>query len=477
MTTKNSPSSIERPPTPIAEIVAALERVAPLQGLERHEFEWLATHGTERFESAGAKLFEDGEPATHMTIILKGELHVQRRKHGPQTLFFGRSGQITGLLPYSRMKAYGGQGFAVCDLWVLEFDRALFPEILKAIPSFSQRVVNVMLDRVREVTRMEQQVEKLEALGKLAGNLAHELNNPASAARRAASSMRDELRAYGKQKFLMGALCLNEEQIAKIRDWDTAVRKLSRTTRKDYITDREDSISQWLQTHSVKEPWKIAPELAEMGINSTHLDPLVEFLPDEAAGVVLSQLASSLRTERIADAILDSTARIFDLISAVKAYSFMDQAAIQEIDIPQGIESTLQMLQSRMQHVKVVRDYAPDLPKISAYGRELNQVWMALIENALDAIHESGTICLNCRVSGDMVQVEVWDDGPGIPPQLKDRVFEPFFTTKTPGGGLGLGLDTAMRVVRKHQGFLTVESTPGKTCFQVRLPLEQLQAF
>ena len=155
----------------------------------------------------------------------------------------------------------------------------------------------------------------------------------------------------------------------------------------------------------------------------------------------------------------------------------MDQAPIQEIDIPQGLENTLAMLQSRLQHVEVERRYAEDLPHISAYGSELNQVWMSLLENALDAIQDNGKITLSVQISGDMLLIEVWDNGPGIPPEMQDRIFEPFFTTKAPGSGLGLGLDTVQRIVRKHRGYVRVQSEPGATCIQVRLPLEQLQAY
>ena len=180
------------------------------------------------------------------------------------------------------------------------------------------------------------------------------------------------------------------------------------------------------------------------------------------------------------DTLLNSTARIFDLISAVKAYSYMDRAPILEVDVPAGLDATMQMLQSRMKNVTVERDYEPDLPRISAYGSELNQVWTALIENALDALEEtghSGRLKLTCRLEGEMMLVEIWDTGPGIPPELQDRIFEPFFTTKAPGQGLGLGLDNAMRIVRKHRGHLSVRSDPGSTCFRVRLPLDQLQAY
>lgn len=155
----------------------------------------------------------------------------------------------------------------------------------------------------------------------------------------------------------------------------------------------------------------------------------------------------------------------------------MDQAPIQEIDIPQAIENTLVMLQSRLAKVKIERHYEPGLPLISAYGSELNQVWMALLENALDAVHDKGKITLKVKISGELMLIEIWDDGVGIPPELQDRIFEPFFSTKAPGSGLGLGLDTVQRIVRRHRGYVSVESKPEATCFQVRLPIEQLQAY
>jgi signal transduction histidine kinase len=196
--------------------------------------------------------------------------------------------------------------------------------------------------------------------------------------------------------------------------------------------------------------------------------------------VSLQYFARYLRSSRSVDTLLNSTARIFDLISAVKAYSYMDRAPILEVDVPAGLDATVQMLQSRMSNVEIERDYEPNLPRISAYGSELNQVWTALIENALDALAETrgrGRLKLTCRLEGDLLLVEIWDTGPGIPVELQDRIFEPFFTTKAPGQGLGLGLDNAMRIVRKHRGHLSVRSDPGATCFRVRLPLDQLQAY
>jgi signal transduction histidine kinase len=342
-----------------------------------------------------------------------------------------------------------------------------------------QRCVSVLLDRVREITRLEQQAEKLSALGKLAGNLAHEMNNPASAAQRAAAGLLDELRVYGQEKFKLGSLCLDERHLRQTRDWQEEIREHGRSVSPDVAQQslREDALQTWLRTHEVKEPWKIAPELAELGVEAQQLEPLGEFLNPESLSIVLAQFASSVRAERIAEAMLDSTARIFDLIRAIKEYSYMDQAPIQEIDVRQGIENTLTMLQSRLSQVEIERRYAADVPLISAYGSELNQVWMALLENALDAIQDNGRITIGVQVSGDMLLIEVWDNGAGIAPELQDRIFEPFFTTKAPGLGLGLGLDTALRVVRRHRGYIAVESKPGATCFQVRLPIDQLQAY
>ena len=465
--------------TPIPEVIEALKRVGPLHGMEDSELEWLAKHGTERKEPAGRTLFEEGAPARKMTVILKGEIHVRRERGKPTGIFSARAGQITGLMPFSRMKTYGGHGYVVTDAWALDYDKDIFPEMLRAVPSMGQRCVSVLLDRVREITRLEQQAEKLSALGKLAGNLAHEMNNPASAAQRAAAGLLDELRVYGQEKFRLGSLCLDEQHLRQIREWQERIREHGRSASSDAaeMSLMEDSLQTWLRIHAVRESWKIAPELAELGVKAEQLEPLGEFLDPESLSIVLGQFTSSVRAERIAEAMLDSTARIFDLIRAIKDYSYMDQAPIQEIDVRQGIENTLTMLQSRTADVEIERRYAPDVPLLSAYGSELNQVWMALLENALDAIRDHGKITIGVQVSGDMLLIEFWDNGPGIPAELEDRIFEPFFTTKAPGSGLGLGLDTAQRVIRRHRGYITVQSEPGATCFQVRLPIDQLQAY
>jgi signal transduction histidine kinase len=490
-------------PTPVEEIAAALVHVGALSNLPLDDRLWLASHGQELNANAGDTLFEEGSSAEHMVIILKGEIHVRRREGGPMSLFIGRTGQITGVLPFSRMKNYGGQGFAISPVWALLIHRSHFPEMLSTIPSMAQRVVSTLLDRVREVTRMEQQAEKLAALGQLAGNLAHELNNPASAAQRAASSLVAALRANRANRHKLVVLHLSEEQVQTLEKWEEGI--LCRKTESlDVLQEqsalafiaREEAIRGWLGANGCPDAWEMASQLAEQGVTSADLDELRRGLSEDETCTSLQFFARYLRSLRAAETIVNSTARIFDLIDAVKDYSNMDRAPILEVDVPAGLDATLQMFRSRMDRVEVERDYASDLPRISAYGGELNQVWTALIENALDALgagvpvrHIStegavsdganglGCLRISCRLEGEMLLVEIWDSGPGIPPELQERIFEPFFTTKAPGKGLGLGLDNAMRIVRKHRGYLSVKSEPGSTCFRVRLPLDQLQAY
>ena len=474
-----SPPATPTPPETIAE---ALERVTPLHGLSLEDRLWLARHGEELVMQAGDTLFEDGASAEYMMLMLKGEIHVQRKHNGAMALFIGRVGQMTGLLPFSRMKAYGGQGVAATAVWALLIHKSHFTAMLETIPSMAQRVVSTLLDRVREVTRIEQQAEKLSALGKLAGNLAHELNNPASAAQRAASSLVGELRANRDNRFRLVNLCLTAEQVNRMEAWENRLihrRQPEEPRDAAALIANEEALRAWLLALPCETAWDVAAQLAEQDATVTDLDDLREILNAEATSVALGYFTRYLRSTRSVETLLHSTARIFDLITAVKAYSNMDRAAMLEVDVPAGLDATVLMFKSRMKNVTVVRDYQAGLPCISAYGAELNQVWTALIENALDAMAgcPQGRLKLVCRLEADMLLVEIWDNGRGIPPELQDRIFEPFFTTKPPGQGLGLGLDIAMRIVRIHRGHLGVRSEPGSTCFRVRLPLDQFQAY
>jgi signal transduction histidine kinase len=475
------PLGVSQLHSPEPELLDALREVRQLDGLTEQEYRWLIQHSVEYSAPAGTRLFSDGDPANNMMILLSGEVQVRRQNVGQGSIFIGRSGHITGVLPFSRMKTAGGNGIVTEDVWGLLTPKELFPEMLAAIPSMGQRCVSILLDRVREVTRLEQQAEKLSALGKLAANLAHELNNPASAAQRAASNLLAELRVYGKVSFDAGRLCLTDEQEARYMEWNASVRAAIERRLKEPAplesSALEERLTRWLEQHKASDIWSIAPVFAEAGIEPADLAVLDEFLSQEAANLALAHFASSLRAEQMTGAVLESTARIFELIHAIQQYSHMDQGSLQDVDLAQSLENTLSMLHYRMKDVQVDRQFESNLPLITANGSELNQVWMTLLENALDAMKDKGKIRLSTHHTGDMVQVEVWDDGPGIPPELHSRIFEPFFTTKSGGRGPGLSLDAVHRILSRYRGFIDVQSKPGATCFQVRIPLQQAGAY
>lgn len=472
-------------PTPVDDIVSALHAISSLDGLTEAEYRWLATHATERKGPDGALIFCEDEPSHHMNIILRGDVMAHRKKSGPIARFVGSTSPLTGKLPFSRMKAWGADGRSVGPVWVLDIHEDLFPDMLQVIPSMAQRCVTLLLDRVRDFTRMDEQAEKLLALGKLAANMSHELNNPASAAQRSAALIATELGQSDLEKYRLGRLFTTVEELERFHAWVNQVRRQI----KDESgfsplpssplegSDLEQQMIDWLESNSVPAPWRVGPILAEMRIAISTLEDLKMKIGKEVMPAALTTFASSLRVESMAHTVVDSSERIFELISAIRGYSFMDQAPVQEIELAPSIENTLAMFRSRMSRVEVRLDFSPDLPPITAYGSELNQVWAALIENALDAMHDNGVLTISARPTGEMVIVEIRDNGPGIPQEIRSRIFEPFFTTKPLGTAMGLGLDTVQRIVTKHAGSVALDVSPQSTCFQVRIPVSLLKAY
>lgn len=478
-------ASAPESPTPEGEIIRALRAIASLNGLTDAEYRWLATHSTERVGEDGSFIFCEDEPSSHMTIILCGDVMAHRRKSGPVARFVGRTAQVTGKLPFSRMKSWGADGRCVGSVWVLDIHQDLFPEMLQVIPSMGQRCVTLLLDRVRDFTRMDEQAEKLLALGKLAANLSHELNNPASAAQRSASTIAEELGRADEAKFKLGSLFRSEEERERFNEWMRGMRRAvknclaySPLPRNPLdASDHEVALIAWLEQRGVPLAWESGPVLAEMRVPLSELEELARIVEPTVLAPAIDAIVSTLRIEAMSNTVLDSSQRIFELISAIRGYSFMDQAPVQEVDLAESIGNTLAMFRSRMNRVETKLDYAPDIPLVSAYGSELNQVWSALIENALDAMHDEGVLTIAIRQTAQTVIVEVRDNGPGIDPEIQSRIFEPFFTTKPLGTAMGLGLDTVQRIVGRHSGSVAMDSHPQATCFQVRLPINLLQAY
>ncbi|HLW78939.1 MAG TPA: ATP-binding protein, partial [Terriglobia bacterium] len=344
------------------------------------------------------------------------------------------------------------------------------------MPELGQRLVAIMSDRIRETTRTEQQRDKLTALGKLSAGLAHELNNPAAAAQRATATLREALETVRDASIRLARHTLSVEQREAILRFEHQAGQYTTPSVPDPLaqSDREERITAWLEARRFPEVWKIAPVLADRGVETTGLDGLAAEIGDEALGDAVLRIASVLSIFGLIGEIENSTRRISELVRAMKEYSHMDQAAIQEVDLHHGLESTLTIFGHRLKRgITVVREYDPTLPKVCAYGGELNQIWTNLIDNAIDAMGGKGELRLRTSWNLDRVTVEIGDNGPGIPADVQPHIFEPFFTTKGVGQGTGLGLDTVCRIVRNHHGEIKVFSKPGDTRFQVSLPTQQ----
>jgi signal transduction histidine kinase len=330
-----------------------------------------------------------------------------------------------------------------------------------------------MSDRIRETTRMEQQRDRLASLGKLSAGLAHELNNPASAATRATSQLRKMLTKVRNASLELGRRDLTPTQKAEIEKMEASF------TRTDIVppdaltaSDLEDQIDSLLRSHGQNDLWMLAAGLAQRNIKPEAVESLFANLDAETARAALVRISASVEIASLLHEIESSTSRISELVGAIKEYTHMDQAPVQNVDVVKSLETTLTILNHKLRRgVTVQREYDPIPLLVNSFGSELNQVWTNLIDNAIDAMHGTGELHIRTYRDDGCAVVEIRDNGPGIPEEVEPHIFEPFFTTKGVGEGTGLGLDTVQRIVKKHRGNIQLTSKPGDTRFQVWLPL------
>jgi signal transduction histidine kinase len=456
--------------------IEELRSIPVFSDLAPADLEWLASQMTVvEVQPRGIFLKEDS-PADRLFVIFEGELRGQRESDGLGNgrIFTARSGQVTGMLPYSRLTHFPNTVRAIIPSRVGMLPKDRFPEMLERIPVLGGRLVGLLSDRIREAAKIDQQREKLVALGKLSAGLAHELNNPAAAARRGADTLRNSVLSLR-----MANLALDKDGLpadarvflARLEcDWaqqagpQEALDTLERS-------DLEEQFALWLQKRNIPEPWHLAAALVDAGCKQSTLEEVAARIPPELLSNVLIRLTASLTISRLVEEIESSTGKISELVRAVKEYTYMDQMPEQEVDVHAGIENTLIMLKHRLKNgVSVIREYDRTIPPICARGSELNQVWTNLIANAVDAMNGQGELRIRTSREPNCALVEIIDNGPGIPTEIQTRIFEPFFTTKGAGEGTGLGLDAVYRIVQNHRGQLDFESHPGETRFQVRLP-------
>ena len=444
---------------------------------DRGALEWLAAHFTVYCYQSGEIIVHEGSLAKDFIVILEGELHFRRVSDPYAPVFVRSAGHPTGVLPFSRIKVINGRGTAVGRTRVAVMPATDLRELVYRAPHLAQKLVSEMTDRTRELARSEERTSKMLALGKLSAGLAHELNNPASAALRSATLLREALNNRRNEQIALHGHVIPPEAQALISKLSETIAECGGGAGKlDALerADREAELAEWLEER--KFDGQLAGELIDAGIRAAELEPLIKLLVHENAQRGMRIMVYDHQILCLTREIEEATRRISDLVQAVKSYSYMDKTPISEVDVEKGIEVTLRMFQHQLKHgFEVRKQFAGNLPKVPANGSELNQIWTNLIDNAIGAMNSQSNgnkiLAVRTVLEPDDVLVEFTDNGPGIPPEIRDRIFEPFFTTKPVGEGTGLGLDIVQRIVRNHQGDIRVSSRPGETSFQVRLPL------
>src|SRR5262245_18300294 len=423
----------------------------------------------------GTTLATEGERTGLFHVLLEGEVRASRT--------YDRQSILLGV---NKAGNFMGETMLLLDIpWVatlrvskparlFQLDEESFWRMITTCQTVAREIFRSASNRMRNLEGYSQQREKLVSLGTMAAGLAHELNNPAAAARRAAAHLQQT--TDNVQSFLCRlSKCLEAQHWRHLLGaaQEASERKPAEL---DHLarSDGADTIGKWLDSHGVAAAWDLAPTLVNLGLDEAWLDKFTEQIPASCQADALRWLEARLSLKSLVSEVEQSTRRIGELVKAVKSYSFMDQSPMQEVDIHEGIESTLTMLGHKLKNVTLIRAFDRSVPRIMAYGGELNQVWTNLIDNAIAAVNGKGKVCVGTSLEHDQVVVEIVDNGPGIPPEVQARMFEPFFTTKSVGTGTGLGLVISNRIVGdRHGGEIEVESRPGETRFKVRLPINR----
>jgi signal transduction histidine kinase len=452
-----------------------LLHVSVFADLPEEQIDWFLSHCQEQILKPGDTYIHAGDAAETMFVIVEGEFQARGEINGEAFAFTVKAGEVTGLLPFSRMKKTPVTGRAVTNGRLLRFSSSHFPELVQRMPELATRLVGLMSDRIRETTRVEQQRDRLASLGKLSAGLAHELNNPASAAKRAAGQLRQILKKIKDASHELGRHDLTREQKAEIENLETSlVQKDEPPPDALAASDMEEQIDSLLRSHGQNDLWQLSADLSRRGVKPAALESLFTNLEPETARAALIRLAASIEVADLLNELESSASRISDLVLAIKEYTYMDQAPLQNVDVIRSLENTLTILNHKLKKgVEVKRDYERVPLLVNSFGSELSQVWTNIIDNAVDAMQGRGELRIHVYRDDSCVVVEIGDNGPGIPAEVRAHIFEPFFTTKGVGQGTGLGLDTVQRIVRKHRGNIQVDSQPGNTKLQVWLPLSE----
>jgi signal transduction histidine kinase len=462
-------------PGPDGDLLARLTAHRTIGNAPRAELEWLVAHGTlERYQT-GDMIARKGQPVEALYIILKGHVaHVLDQGGSWRKAMDWHDGDATGMLPYSRMANAPGNSVIQEPTEILRVAREHLPALPIECPQVTAELVHAMVDRARAFKVSDLQVEKMASLGKLAAGLAHELNNPASAAARSAQLISEALAESEEASRAFGAANLDDRAqavVERIR-WACSGGPTTGVFSPLERADREEALTDWLLDHDLDDA--LAAPLGETNVTLALLDDLAAAVDGDRLRASLRWVAAGCTVRGLAQDVERAASRVHELVSAVKGFTYMDHAPSAEpVDLAKGLGDTLAVMaaKARAKSASLALDLPPDLPRVRGFGGELNQVWANLIDNALDAVGENGRVMVTARPEGARVVVRVTDDGPGIPAEVESRIFDPFFTTKPVGKGTGLGLDIVRRLVDRNDGSIEVESEPGRTEFRVALPV------
>ncbi|MBI1225954.1 MAG: GHKL domain-containing protein [Bacteroidetes bacterium] len=464
---------------PVEKTPAILEQIRPFEafhGLPDSDLEWLIERAEYVLYKEGENLFYPHMPVENMQVIVDGEV-IARIQQGNEFNELGTwsTGYITGLLPFSRMKEALAHGTALRDTYILQLNKKYFTEMVSVSYEMTQNLVAQMSNRIRDFTSTRLQNEKLMSLGKLSAGLAHELNNPASSIVRNVEELYKRTHQTPERFKRVISMRISAEQTDQVND--ILFSKIKATRPMLTLLQREskkDDLLDWLEDRNVENAEVIAETFVEFGLTEDDLETINDILQGKDLDGILPWLESTLNLEQLVCEIREASSRIAHLISSIKSYTHMDRSKDGErVHIEDGINTTLVMLKHQLKEKSIVveKDFGENLPKILAFQGELNQVWTNLIDNAIDAMDTGGKLTLKTYAKRDRVFVDITDNGPGIPEEVKSKIFDPFFTTKSIGKGTGLGLEVVRRIVEHHKGHIEVESVPGKTTFTVCFPV------
>ena len=460
-----------------ANLINRLKALASFAQMPHEEVEWLVSHSCLDVGEAGAIIAPKGRHIENLWIVLSGHIAIRvDRGAGPHRVMEWRTGDVGGMLPYSRMTGPPGDTFLEEKTEILLIHEKLFPEMIHRCPVFTARTVHIMLDRARTFNTSELQDEKMISLGKLAAGLAHELNNPASATMRSAKLLLPHLLEADSAARTLGAAVSDNGMLEAIERLQAACLSVPQGQVLSPIerADREDAVADWLMKYQLDEGY--ASSLADTAVPLETLDAFAAAASGKTLDAALRWITAGCTAHSLATDIERAATRIYELVSAVKRFTYMDKLAEPDsVDIEAGLRDTLRVIASKAKAkgAAITLDAEANLPHAYANGSALNQVWLNLIDNALDAIPDSGNIQISARRELDRIVVRVADNGPGIPPDIAPRIFDPFFTTKPPGQGTGLGLDITRRLLRRYHGDISFESRPGRTEFCISLLVDQ----